>query len=355
MSITISDKAILLSDYVNLLQLINDILTSSNIDHHSDSSPLSSLNALKSKINEEGNLSIIKKDVLSFIQQNGYPFLIIIDMKINTNLDSALDNSKVIKTLLLSFIIIMQSEQFKDISCNLLILMDKKDYNQFKENHKHPQNILGILRTNDDRLNNIINEYTANNEKFKKNFNILITDAEEEPSLIKSELILFINMIKAKEKLKDKIIQKKPVSLAGPKIEAAQPADAILRAGQIIFKNGEAPSSYNGDMNLTDKEVYILGNFTSYTRLDVIERLLALLKAGFRNEINFKKNDTLILNIPEESIIDSTTPITLAQLMSKELLDYKNIKIKTTQLHYQMMQQSQGFSMIQRRVMVDDF
>ncbi len=354
MAINISNKAMLLTGYENVIQLIKDVLPEINIDQYSEKSSLTSLASLKQKLQEEGNISFLKKEILSFIQNEGYPFIIVLDMKINTGIEGDPEHVKVLKTLLISYIIILQSEQYKNISCNVLILMDKNEYNHFKNTHKHPQNFLSIIKTNDERLNSIISEYTINSEKFKRNFNILITNAEQEPSLIKSEFILFTNMIKAKEKLKNKLVQEKPVSNAGPKIEAAHPADLVLRIGDICFKNGDEPCKYDDRLNLDEKEIYILGNFTSYTRLDVIDRLLRLIKTGFGNDLNFKKGDPLIISIPNESVIDSTTPITLAQLLSKELQDYKNVRIKTSSEHYKTMQQSKGFSMIQRNVIIHD-
>lgn len=348
MSIDISDKAVILTDFENLIPLVSDILTVINVDHYSDGNSLSSLSELKKKLNEEGNLSFLKKDIISFIEKNGYPFVTVIDLKIGTGIDGDNEKIRILKTLLLSYLIIIQSEQYKNISCNLLILANNNDYNHLKAIHKQPQNMLAILKTNDERINNIINEYTTNNEKFKKNFNILLTDAEQNPSLIRSEIVLFTNMIKSKEKLKTKILKQKTEPVNGPKISAAESADVMLRSGKIIFKNGESPADYNEELKLDEKEVYILGNFTSYTRLEVIDKLLLLMKKGFGNEVNFKKGDSLVLNIPKGSTIDSTTSITLAQLLSQELAEYKNIKIKTTALHYQMMQKSQGFSMIQR-------
>jgi len=352
MSVTISDKAIILTDYKDLLALISGILPDLNITFYSENSSLSSIDELKNITKQIGNLSFIKKDILSFVENNGYPFILVIDMKINTGLESDNDNIKVLKTFLLSYIVIMQSEQYKNISCNIAILSDKAEYSRFKQAHKQPQDILGILKTNDERLNNIIHEYTTNNEKFKRNFNILLTDAGQPLSLIKSELVLFFNMIKAKEKLKSKLIKEKPASVNGPKINAALSADVVLRIGENIFKNGNTQELYNEVLNLTEKEIYILGNFTSFTRLEVIEKLLNLIKTGFGNDLNFKKGDALILNIPKDSIIDSTTPITLAQLLSKDLIDYKNVKIKITPVHHLLMQQSKGFSMIQKNLVL---
>ncbi len=348
----ISNKALILTDYLNLFPLINEILTGINIDQYSENASLSSLVGLKERFNTDGNLSFLKRDILSFIQQNGYPFITITDMNITIGIDDQHDKSKVIKTLLLSYIIIMQGEQFKNISCNIIILMNNKEYSEFKYKHKHPQNILGILKTNDDRLNSIINEYTVNNEKFKNNFNILLTDAEQDQSLIKSELVLFMNMIRAKENLKNKLLKEKPVKSIGPKITAAQSADVVLRSGDKIFKNGEPPVDYDEKLNLAEGEIYITGNFTSYTRLDVIENVLRLIKTRYGNELVIKKGGNLTLNIPEQSIIDTTTPITLAQLISKDLMEYGNIRIKTTPEHFQLMQQSQGFSMIKKNVTI---
>lgn len=354
MTNSISNKALILTDYENLTQLFNGILSSTNLDHYDENCSLSSLTLLKQRMNEEGSLSFLKKDFLAFIRENGYPFLIILDLKINSGLTADHDSSKLFKTLLLTYIIIMQSEQFRNMSCNMQLLADKKQYKEYNETYKNPCNLLSILKTNDEKLNNIIREYTVSDEKYKKNFNILITDARQDQSLIRSELILFINMIRAKEKLKVKLTKENETPASEPKIEAAQSADVVFRTGNTIYKNGDAPCIYDHELNLSDNEIYILGNFTSYTRLEVIDRLLRLIRTGFGNEFNLKKADTVFLNIPGSSTIDSTTPITIAQLLSKELQDYKNIKIKTTTPHYETMQKSKGFSMIQRSVIIND-
>ena len=92
MSVSISSKALILSDYNNLIPFLKDILLSINIEPYSeDINPLSSLSAMKKKIESEGNLSFIKKEILSFIQNNGYPSIIIIDLKTNTGSEKDYD------------------------------------------------------------------------------------------------------------------------------------------------------------------------------------------------------------------------------------------------------------------------
>jgi hypothetical protein len=84
----------------------------------------------------------------------------------------------------------------------------------------------------------------------------------------------------------------------------------------------------------------------------VIERLLKLIKSGPTRDYSFRKNPDIIIHIPDESIIDVTIPVTLAQLISKELNDFRNLKIKTTLTHSKTMQQSKGYSMIQRNIIL---
>lgn len=248
----------------------------------------------------------------------------------------------------------IQSELFNNINCNLLILADKKEYKSYINYTKHPKKIISTLKTNDERVNGIIQELSTNDEKYNKNFNILVTDAEQEMSLIRSEIILFLNMIKAKEKLKNKIPPGSSTETAKPQISAARAADVVFRSGDLLFKNGDDPVSLDADTVLNEKEIYILGNFTSFTRIEVIDRLLNLVKKGFLNEFDIGNDGLIILNIPEGTVIDTTTPITLAQILSKELHDYKNIRIRTTTSNYNIMRQSKGFSMIQKNVILAD-
>ena len=354
MDMQIVNKSLILTEYANLIPLFLDTFKGIKLERHEGDSPLSSLDALKNKIKEDGSLSFIRKEILSFIKNYGPPF-IIIDMLINSSVDKNDERTKIFKTFLLSYIILMESNEFNDISCNMLILIDKKNYEHLNPIYVKPQNILGMLKTNDERINKIISNYMSDQKKFSNHFNMLLINAEKEPSFIKSEITLFINMIKSKENSKNKQAEEAVVPPPiGPKTSAAQSADVIIHLGNLIYKNNEAPIEYDENLNLSEKEIYILGNFTSYTRLDVIKRLLALMNRGFENDFDFKKENSIIINIPKDSEIDSTIPTTIAQLMSKELHSYKEIKIKIPLATYKAMQNTTGFNMIQRNIIISN-
>ena len=144
----------------------------------------------------------------------------------------------------------------------------------------------------------------------------------------------------------------KPGAAIGPNTTAAQAADVVLHLGDLLYKNSEDPVKYDNNLNLTEKEIYILGNFTGYTRLDVIKRLLGMVQRKFENDFDFKKENTIIIHIPKASEIDATIPTTIAQLLSKELHSYKTVKIKIPLSTYNAMQKVTGFSMIQRNIII---
>jgi len=346
----ISNKTLILTEHTNLIPVFLDAFKTIKISRYEGDSPLSSLNALKNKIKEDGNISFIKKEILYFIQNGGAPF-IIIDMFINSGSDKNDEMTRIFKTFLLSYIIIMESEQFKNVSCNMLILVDKKNYERLNSTCTKSQDILGMLKTNDDRINKIINNYMTDQIKFLDHFNLLLINAEKDPMIIKSELALFISkVIKSKENPADKQSEKTTAPIV-PKTTAAQAADVIIRLGNLLYKNNEAPVEYDSNLNLAEKEIYILGSFTGYTRLDVIKRLLDLTQRKFEHNFDFKKEISITINIPKDSEIDSTIPTTIAQLMSKEFHAYK-MKIKIPLSTYNAMQKVTGFSMIQKNIVI---
>jgi hypothetical protein len=235
----------------------------------------------------------------------------------------------------------------------MIILIDKKNYEHLNPNYSKPQNLLGLIKTNDERIHKIISNYMTDQKKFLKNFNILLMNAEKDLSIIKSEFTLFCNITKSKENPTDKQSEKAAPSI-GPNTSAAEAADVIIHLGNLLYKNSEDPIEYDENLNLSEKEIYIQGSFTSYTRLDVIKRLLEMMNREFENDFNFKKENLIIINIPKSSEIDSTIPTTIAQLMSKELHSYKEIKIKLPLATFNAMQKVTGFNMIQKKIIISN-
>lgn len=345
-----SGSMILITAKESILQTINEFAAENGIKIPAPGESLSSTEYLREKTAAAGSLSWIKKDLLDYIRSKGYPLMVISDIRINSGIENDYDRLKVLRTILISYVIITQSESFSDVTCNLFLLADSSDYQAFSSEVKEPQLLLDNIKTTDSRINDLIGRLKSDISRFNRSFNICFCNSDSGQIRIKSELNAFLNMIRAKEKLRDKL--KKPEKPATPENASALPADIVFRLGDSYYVNGEILDRYSCSREINMEEIYIVGNFTSFTRVEVIERLLKLIKSGPSRDYSFRKKPDVILHIPDESVIDITIPVTLAQLMSKELSDFRNLRIKTTAGKTKIMQQSKGFSMIQRSLIV---
>ncbi len=264
----------------------------------------------------------------------------IIDMRISSGATDDNDGLRVLRTIILSYILITHSESFRDVICNLFILSEPSDYQKFSNEVKDPKLLLGYIKTGDSKVNQIIDRLRTDAGLFNRNFNIFISNTGSGVQQITSELGTFLNMIRAREKLRSKL--QKPEKALSPETGSAVAADVIFRMDNGYYLNGEFYEKCDYCKAVNSEEIYIIGNFTSFTRVEVIERLLKLIKSGPTRDYSFRKNPDIVIHIPDESTIDVTIPVTIAQLLSKELSDFRNLKIKTTLKNTKIMQQSKG-------------
>lgn len=345
-----SSSIIVINENNTLLSLFKNFAGENGISVLEPGDNISSTAYIRENTGRIGNLSWIKREILEYIKSNGNPAIIICDLRINSGMEHDRDGLRVLRTLLLSYILITHSENHRDITCNLFILAGPDDYSSFRNNIKEPGFLLEHIRTNDSRVNEIIERLRSETAAFQKKFNIHLCNTGSGSVQIKSELNTFLNMIRAKEKLGSKL--KKPEKPASPENASAATADIVYRFDTGYYVNGEISEQYTYHGELNTGEIYIIGNFTSFTRVDVIERLLLLVKSGPTQENRLSKKPVLVLNIPGKSVIDVTIPVTLAQLLSKEFSGFRNVRIKTTMGQARIMQQSKGFSMIQRNLVL---
>lgn len=345
-----SGRIIIITEKSDILPVFKNFAAETGISIPEDGNDIITTDYLREKANSLGTLSWMKKEILDYIKCNGYPLMIISDLRINSGMENDSDGLKVLKTLLLSYIIITHSESFRDVKCNLFILAGPDDYRRLRNDIKEPKLLLNHIRTNDSKVNEVIERLKSDPSAFQKNFNIFLCSTGNGESQLKSELNTFLNMIKAREKLSVKL--RKYEKPASPENSSAIPADIVYRLDTGYYVNGEISGQYAYHGELNTGEIYIIGNFTSFTRVDVIERLLALVKSGPDQNNRLSRKPVLVLNIPGRSVIDVTIPVTLAQLLSKEFCGFKSVRIKTTMEQARILQQSRGYSMIQRNLVL---
>lgn len=347
-----SESIILITEKNELLPVLESFAAENRITIPAPENIFSSTGYIQEKTEKNGSLSWIKKDILDYIKSEGYPLIIVADMRINSGAPDDHDGLKVLRTIILSYILITHSESFRDVICNLFILSEPSDYLKFSSEVNDPKLLLGHIKTGDSKVNLLINRLKSDAGLFNRNFNMSICNTGNGEQSIISELSTFLNIIKSRENLRRKLTRTEKA--LSPDNSSAVPADVVFRIDNGYYLNGEFYEKCDYCRAVNSEEIYIIGNFTSFTRVEVIERLLKLVKSGPTRDYSFRKNPDIIIHIPEESTIDVTIPVTLAQLLSKELSDFRSLKIKSTLKNTKIMEQSKGYSMIQRNIILSN-
>jgi len=348
MNINFSKEVLVLTDKENLMPNIVSLLQKNSLHHHSETRNLSTHIDLLNAAKENGNLNFIKSDILDLIKGPGSPFIIIMNLRNETGLENDRDRLKILKTIILSYILIIESKIKDTISCNLFLLSKENEYNKLKVIMDKPHKILDIVKTTNQKLNETVEKFQNNSVLFGKYFSIFVSNYDSNPLHIESELNTFMSMVKIKERLKSKLRKDNEKIDNGLSKEKKESAEIIFKKNGIIYKNGEATNI--DDPDLTEEEIYIYGSFTSYNRLEVLDKLESLIKKGIEEIHEFNHDAPLVINMKEKCQPDASATVTLAQLLIKDLPSFRKAKIKTDFKNNEILKKSQGYSLLSKYI-----
>jgi len=352
----IKDNIFIITQDQSLAESFKATVLINNLTPIDDDAPLGSLKKIREDSAASGSLSFIKKDILDYIKNRNFPFLYVLDLRINTGIDNDTDTLRILKTLLLTYIILTRSEYSKDIILNLALIAAPEDFPRIHSMINNSELILNILKTGDTNINSVIDELKNNAEKFNNHFTVSFIEKSQDHFKVQAELNLFITKIKFKEKLREKIRNQQRKLERGIDNKKTVPAQVLYSDGSTLFINGEnAGEEENGlYQNLKPGEFYIHGPFTGYNRLEIVNRIIKLIKKGLNHDIKFAKDENIFINLDSRCRVDTTIPVTLAQLLVKDLTDYKKIRIKIGKKNNEIMKGGQGYSMLSRYLILTD-
>lgn len=352
----IKDNIFIITEDESLAESFKATVLMNNLTPVDDNAPLGSLNTIIEDSVKTGNLSFIKNQIIGYIKNKNFPFLYILDLRIKTGISNDTDTLRILKTLLLTYVVLTRSEYSKDIILNLALLVSPEDFNRIQSMINNPALILNILKAGDEKINRVIDELKSNPEKFNNHFTLTFIDKSRDNFKIQADLNLFVSKIKLKEKIRDKIKNQHKKTDRGIDNTKTDSAQVIYSSGSAIFINGEISDSYDSSLagNIEPGELYIQGAFTGYNRLETVNNLIKIIKKGLSNDIKFSKDDNIYINLDSRCRVDTTIPVTLAQLLVKDLPDYKKIKIKIDKKNNAIMKEAQGYNMLSRYLILSN-
>jgi len=349
MTINYSDKIILITSNNRLTLPLKQILAKHSKSIANEYINLHSIPMIQKAISRTQKTVFIRTELVRFIRETGYPFIIALDYKIDSGIGPKLDPDrlKILRSFLISFIILSRGKGFANIKCNLLLLTGQSDYNAVNDLELNPLKILETLNIHDKIINSFIEELRSSPEKFNSLFFIKSLNMETDQISLASNINNFINGINARENLSDKVLPKGPEM----KKKSAEPAKVIYVHDQdTIYINGEKQETApEGSENYEKNQFYISGYWTTQTLNEVSKEIHRLISKGF-GTIKFDPKEKQIINITDECRVDASTTANIAQLAFKDLQEYQNIRIGVSIDNIEILQKSKGFSLIKKIV-----
>jgi len=307
---------------------------------------LHSLEAIIKEIENSKSTAFLRSSLHSFIREHGIPFLIIIDYPVVAETRTDAIVQKIFTTLLISFMIIARGSGLANIKGNFFVNITRGDAQLFKHSIIHPEKLLAKLKTNDEKVNAIINLY-ADQKIFHTLFFVKpCTGATKED--MAHELLAYIDAVKKRHELIEKIVEKQKHTSSRSKDAATVlvkiSEDKIVLDHEIMITRDSAYKKY------TAGHIYVLGDWTNIHSRKVAGKVITAIKDGFA-DWKLGSDDPVIIHL-EDALVDHTTAATLAQIAFSELRGFSNIRIYCNEKNYKILEAADGFGLIKKLVFI---
>lgn len=344
-----SNKALVLTGDRRSELVIKGVLAKAGIEIEKKVLNLSSLDTIRNIVKRTSNLSFIRAELYSFIQQFGYPDFVILDLRSDLGFEKSddPDRMKLFRTFLIAYIILSMGRGFAKLHCDMIVLYDEPD-TDLAGKLAQPAFLLSLLRTKNEQVNEIIERMKADGALHRR---ILSLDFFPKASITASFDKMFAQVyiaMQARRSLADKAVEKSLTALSN---DDRKPADVYFNCGSDHFLNGEPAQTIRNDV--AAGVLRIEGKWTSGTTRDVSQRVRSTLQK-LAGEKKIAYTDELVIELGEKCIIDASVAPALAGILIKDLSRFSNIKVRISRFNMPVLLKSEGFAMIKSYVRTCD-
>jgi hypothetical protein len=323
-----------------------------------DSYPLlNDIEALRGDLLLNRNTRNFRASLAQFIKYNGFPFLLIIDYMVDLGLsrDEDPDRRKLMRTVLIAYTILASAKGYSNALANIVFLISKKETPLIEAFIKNPALLVSQIKTQDERVNALINTFFSDRKRVKDFFHIsylynpgnsdYYTEIERLNKIIEETKQRIEYIDKKKEEEKKQATEDKITAMNTQELE---PADVICRATtDKILINGELREITEEEKKLYQEKMIVLkGPLTVRTMHVVKERILATFNAMAKIH-PFKKDERLFINIPDTSSVDGSVASSLGTFLANTLSRYNGISLNIGHENLEKLKNSKAYFAIE--------
>ncbi len=340
------EKSIILTQDKRLEQSIKLLLRSKKMGIETDLPLLSNLNLIKNDIQRNYNTLNMRGEFGVFLKKHGFPYMTILDYEIDLGLPENLDPDmkKLLRTFLIAFSILANGKGYGSAIANIVLIVNKKFYKNVSQYEREPSSLLEQLKTQDDRVNAIMQSFANNRDRVRAFFNISHIFKPEDGKYHQEIESLEKIINGADERLKSKQRKTEDRGVTEMITDDLEPANVICRAtlDKILINGDVRQISEEEKEKYHEKNINLKGAITVKTINTVTDRIINTFQA--MSKLNpFKKDEKIFINIPDTSLIDGSFSPSMGSFLSDELSEYAGISLNIGKNNCEKLKNSRGF------------
>jgi hypothetical protein len=355
---TLKKSAIVITSYKEIMPAIRAALDKHSIDIVSSYDSLHSISVIKKAIAQTGNTVFLRKAFSRFVNEWGPPELLILDEKTSLGPTSASkeDTSKILRTFIISFII-MQKTYEEKAHAHIVLIQTGNGKSAAESYEADPITILNILNSQNDTVNNIIAELKRQPDMFNTLFAFKAVSKKLPHDAIEGEISEFIERRASPSRGmsiatgEDGATMASSSALRDANIIERDRCDIVVRTDRsTVWINGreipiESGSPYS---NLSVFEIYAIGSWTARNQSEVADHINRTIRQR-RLDTTDNAPSGLTLNLIrceiEPAIITS-----LIEMVTRDKSRSRGIKISLNFKNATILENSPGYIMIRNSI-----
>jgi hypothetical protein len=340
------EKTLLLTQDRRLEQSIRLLLRTKKKEIEKDLPLLSDIDAIRRDISQFRNTLHLRREFSSYVKSFGFPFMIIMDYIIDFGLPKEVDPDmrKLFRTFLIAFMILAKGKGYDSARANIVLIIDPRLEANVAGLQTEPSVILTKLKTQDERVNEIIESFLKEKARVKEFFSIgyvLRPEGGDYNSVIRN-LEAIVDMADCCVRTEER--KRRATEMTEMITDDLEPASVVCRVTEnMIVVNGVPREITQKEREqYRKKNINLVGAITSRTSKTVGDRIISTFSAA--NKINsFKKDEKIFINVPDSSVIDGSFASSIGSLLGGELAHYTGISLHVGTENCCRLQRSPGF------------
>ncbi|MBN2325440.1 MAG: hypothetical protein JXQ30_17075 [Spirochaetes bacterium] len=340
------EKTLLLTQDKRLEQSIRLLLRTKKKEVEKDLPLLSDIDSIRRDISQFKNTLHLRREFSTYVKSFGFPFMIIMDYIIDFGLPKEMDpdKRKLFRTFLIAFTILAKGKGYDSARTNIVLITDPRLEANVAGIKAEPAIFLQKLKTQDERVNEIIESFSRENTRVKEyfNFGYILRPEGGDYNRVIENLETIVDTIDCYIQAEERT--QRTAGMTEMITDDIEAASVICRATEeMIVVNGIPHKVTKKEREqYRKKNINLIGAITSRTTKTVGERIISTFSAV--NRISpFKKDEKIFINVLDSSVIDGSFASSMGSLLGGELAPYTGISLQVGTENCRRLQRSPGF------------